>query len=188
MTNHDRLSKSRYLRDLIDYIGYHDVDGDVSDSEVVSMFDLLYSEYSSRLQPLAARLRNEMKYRSEDIAWTVLRDVLADDRYQHLTVSPQVLVRNLVMDLERLTPRQATYVGNRASVDFVVYNRVSNRPVLAVEVDGFAYHENNPAQLERDALKDAIFKTYRMPLLRLPTTGSGEEEKIRTELDRAELI
>ncbi|WP_328993400.1 AAA domain-containing protein [Kribbella sp. NBC_01245] len=186
VTNHDKLSKSRYIRDLIDYIGYHDVDGGVLDSQVVSMFDLLYREYSERLKPLAARLRNELKYRSEDIAWTVLHDILAEEQYQHLTVSSQVLVRNLLADVERLTSRQATYVGNRASVDFVVYNRVSNRPLLAIEVDGFAYHENNPAQLERDALKNAIFQTYGLPLLRLPTTGSGEEQRIRAELDRAE--
>lgn len=186
VTNHDQLSKSRYIRDLIDYIGYQDFDSGVVDSQVVSMFDLLYREYSERLKPLAARLRNELKYRSEDIAWTVLHDVLAEEQYRHLTVTPQVLVRNLLADVERLTPRQASYVRNRASVDFVVYNRVSNRPLLAIEVDGFAYHENNPGQLERDALKDAIFRSYDMPLLRLPTTGSGEEHKIRAELDRAE--
>jgi hypothetical protein len=33
---------------------------------------------------------------------------------------------------------------------------VSNRPVLAIEVDGFAYHEDNPAQLTRDAIKNEI--------------------------------
>lgn len=75
---------------------------------------------------------------------------------------------------------------HRASVDFVVYNRVTNDPLLAIEVDGFAFHENNPAQLERDAIKDEIFRAHRMPLLRLPTTGSGEDQRIRNALDDAE--
>jgi very-short-patch-repair endonuclease len=61
-----------------------------------------------------------------------------------------------------------------------------HRPLLAIEVDGFAYHENNPAQLERDSLKNEILHTYGMPLLRLPTTGSGEEQRIRTALDQAD--
>jgi pyrrolidone-carboxylate peptidase len=60
--------------------------------------------------------------------------------------------------------------------------------VLAVEVDGFAFHENNPAQLARDALKNEILAARRLPLLRLPTTGSGEEERIRRALDDAETV
>jgi hypothetical protein len=186
VTNHDMLPKSRYIRDLIGYIRYHNLDEEVVDSAVVSMFDLLYREYNQRLKPLAARLKNEMKYKSEDIIWTALHDILAEDRYAHLTVSYQVLVRNLLVDLSRLTPPQETFVRHRASVDFVVYNRVTNHPLLAIEVDGFAFHENNPTQLERDAIKDEILRAHQMPLLRLATTGSGEDQRIQQALDDAE--
>jgi hypothetical protein len=75
---------------------------------------------------------------------------------------------------------------HRASVDFVVYHAVGNRPILAIEVDGFGFHENSRAQLGRDALKNAIFRTRGMPLLRLSTTGSEEEARIRQALDEAE--
>jgi len=77
-------------------------------------------------------------------------------RYAHLTVIPQVLLRNLVPNPATLTLAQLAYVGHRASVDFVAYNRVTNQPLLAIEVDGFAFHENKPEQRERDALKDEI--------------------------------
>jgi Protein of unknown function (DUF2726) len=77
-------------------------------------------------------------------------------------------------------------VRRRASVDFVVYNRVTNDPLLAIEVDGFAFHENDPAQLERDAIKDEILRAYQLPLLRLATTGSGEDQRIREALNDAE--
>jgi AAA domain/Protein of unknown function (DUF2726) len=186
VTNHAMLPTSRHIRDLVGYIRYHNLDDGVVDSAIVSMFDLLYREYSQRLRPLAARLENEMTYKSEDIVWTALHDVLAENRYAHLTVGNQVLVRNLLFDLSRLTPRQETFVRHRASVDFVVYNRVTNHPLLAIEVDGFAFHENNPAQLERDAIKDEILKAHQMPLLRLATTGSGEDQRIRHALDNAE--
>ncbi|WP_460406600.1 DUF2726 domain-containing protein [Actinophytocola sediminis] len=73
-----------------------------------------------------------------------------------------------------------------ASLDFVVYNQVTNRPLLAIEVDGFAFHENKPAQLKRDELKNDILRRYDMPLLRLPTTGSGEDQRIRNALTAAE--
>jgi very-short-patch-repair endonuclease len=160
----------------------------VAESAVVSVFDLLYRDYSARLAPLAARVRNETRYRSEDIVWTVLHDILAEERYAHLAVVRQVLLRNLLSELDGLTPQQEAYVRHRASIDFVVYNRVSNRPALAIEVDGFAFHENNPAQLARDALKNEIVAARGLPLLRLPTTGSGEENRIRRALDEAETM
>lgn len=147
---------------------------------------MLYRAYSERLRPLAARLRNELKYPSEDIIWTVLHDIIAEQRYAHLTVVSQVLLKQLLPDLGGLAPAQQDYVDHRASVDFVVYNRVTNQALLAIEVDGFAFHENKPDQLARDALKDEILAAQNMPLLRLATTGSREPRRIREALDNAE--
>ena len=186
VTNYDTLPNSRHIRDLVGYIRYHNPGEDVVDSSVVSVFDLLYRAYSQRLRPLATRLRRELKYPSEDIIWTVLHDIIAEQRYAHMAASSQVLLRNLLPDLSRLTLAQRSYVQHRASVDFVVYNRVTNQPLLAIEVDGFAFHENNPDQRARDARKDAILDSHQMPLLRLPTTGSREYQQIRRALDNAE--
>jgi hypothetical protein len=186
VTNYDMLPKSRHIRDLVGYIRYHNRGEDVAESTVISVFDLLYHAYSQRLLPLGARLRKELKYPSEDIIWTVLHDITAEQRYAHMTVSPQVLLRNLLPDLSRLTLAQRAYVQHRASVDFVVYNQVTNQPLLAIEVDGFAFHENSPDQRARDALKDEILDVHQMPLLRLPTTGSREYQQIRQALDNAE--
>jgi hypothetical protein len=186
VTNFDMLPTSRHIRDLVGYIGYHSPGDEVTDSAVVSVFDLLYQAYSQRLRPLAARLRNELKYKSEDIIWTVLHDILAEPRYAHLTATPQVLLRNLIPDPATLDPAQLAYIQHRASVDFVVYNRVTNQPLLAIEVDGFAFHENKPEQRERDALKDEILAARQMPLLRLATTDSREPQRIRRKLDDAE--
>jgi len=33
-------------------------------------------------------------------------------------------------------------------------------PLLVVEVDGYAFHVNNPKQLERNKMKDAILQKY----------------------------
>lgn len=186
VTNSDMLPTSRHIRDLVGYIRYHNPGDEVADSTVISVFDLLYRAYSQRLRPLAARLRKELKYPSEDIIWTVLHDIVAEPRYAHLTVSPQVLLKSLVRDIGRLTLDQRGYVEHRASVDFVVYNQVTNQALLAIEVDGFAFHENHPDQLTRDARKNAILAGQQMPLLRLSTTGSGEYQRIRQALDDAE--
>jgi hypothetical protein len=63
---------------------------------------------------------------------------------------------------------------------------VTNHPLLVIEVDGFAFHENNPAQLKRDTLKNEILQIHEMLLLRLATTGSGKDQRIRRALDAAE--
>jgi hypothetical protein len=116
----------------------------------------------------------------------VLQDILTEPRYTHLTVIPQVLLRNLISDPATLTPAQLAYVRHRASVDFVVYNRVTNQPLLAIEVDGFEFHENKPEQRARDALKDEILNARQIPPLRLSTTGSREPQRIRQALNDAE--
>ncbi|WP_427884772.1 AAA domain-containing protein [Kribbella sp. GL6] len=187
VTNQSELPRTRNIRDLIGYIDYQALDDGVVDSEIVSVFDLLYREYSERLRPFADRLRDDLRWKSENIIWTLLHEIVAEPPYRHLTVVAQLMLSNLMSGMPRhaeLTEEQASFLEHMSSVDFVVYNRISNRPELGIEVDGFKYHENNPEQLVRDGHKNAIFAAYGMPLLRLPTTGSGEAARIRAELDR----
>ncbi|MFD4461747.1 AAA domain-containing protein [Nocardia sp. NPDC058480] len=184
VTNHDMLPRSSNLRDLIGYIGYRNPGSTVFDSSIVSVFDLLYRDYSARLRPLMSRIRRRSRFLSQDIIATVLEEVVQEQNYMGLGIRAEVLVRNLLPDITKLTVAEARFVNNRASFDFVVFNRVTRRWVCAVEVDGYEYHENNPDQLARDALKNKVCVKYRIPLLRLPTTGSAEIPRIRASLDR----
>jgi len=122
VTSYHMLPGSRHIRDLVGYIRYHNPGEEVVDSTVISVFDLLYREHSQRLQPLAARLRREQRYPTEDIIWTVLHDIIAEPAYEHLTVVAQVLLKSLLPGLSRLTSAQLDYVKHHACVDFVVYN------------------------------------------------------------------
>ena len=177
------LPKSRLFNDLAGYIAYQNPDQPFEDSGIVSVFDLLYKEYSSMLDGLAGRIENSSTYRSESIASTVLQDVLAEPEFLGLGSSSQVRLANLFPDRESMNPREVSFVKHpRSSVDFVVWNAMTYRPVLAIEVDGFAFHENNPEQLERDEVKDGLCKKFGLDLLRLPTTGSREPDRIRHAL------
>jgi RecA/RadA recombinase len=183
VTNNGLLPRSRNLRNLIEYIRYYDPAHEVEDSQVISVFDLLYREYSDRLRTLSHRLQEKTRFKSENIAWTLLNDILGEKQYSDLHVVCQVRVRDMLPDLNRLSTEEAKYVKHRSSFDFLVYNSITNKPVLAIEVDGFKYHENKPEQLVRDHLKDLICGKYELPILRLPTTGSDEERLIRQKLD-----
>ena len=60
---------------------------------------------------------------------------------------------------------------------------MSHKPVLVIEVDGVSFHEQRKEQQERDAKKNNILQKAGIPILRLKTNESGEEEKIRTALE-----
>ncbi|MEZ2371135.1 AAA domain-containing protein [Arthrobacter sp. RCC_34] len=182
VTNFDQLPKSRHIRDLIGYIEYHYPDQAVEPSAVVSVFDLLYRDFDAQLAPLAGRLSSTAKYRSEEIIRVLIGDILAEPAHGHLRLQEQVFLKNLVARGTSLNDEQRAFVRRTSSVDFVVYNTVTQLPQLAIEVDGFAWHENNPAQLRRDRVKDSVLQRVGLPLLRLRTTESGEEDRIRGAL------
>jgi very-short-patch-repair endonuclease len=90
----------------------------------------------------------------------------------------------LIRDPHLLNDGECRYAMNTAThLDFLIYNRISKKPVLAIEVDGFHFHKQGTAQYDRDRLKDHILKLYNIPMLRFPTNGSGEIEKIAQALD-----
>lgn len=63
-------------------------------------------------------------------------------------------------------------------LDFLIYNKITKKPLLAIEVDGYEFHKEGIAQAERDKLKNNIMNTCHIKLLRFKTNGSGEKEKI----------
>ena len=68
-------------------------------------------------------------------------------------------------------------------VDFVVFNRITKKALLAIEVDGYAYHQAGSRQAERDAMKNDILRACDIPLLRFKTNGSQERAALCAKLD-----
>jgi hypothetical protein len=179
MTDHSLFfKKGKDIGDLIRYIQYSTLDGSVIESNIVSVFDLLYRQYSSKLIALKSKMDQSARYQSEEALRVLLEEILAEPKYNRYSYVRGMLLRNLLNTVDLLTPEELNFVNNRASLDFVVYYKQDRFCALVIEVDGFAYHENNPEQLRRDALKDAILKKYGVPILRLAANGSREK---RTE-------
>lgn len=171
------------LKALTGYMEYQTLDTAIVESKVVSVFDLLYREYSHTLLELGKRLPAISRFQSENIMILLLSDILKESRYKDYSFAFQVFLKNLFQDSPLLTKEELEYINHRASVDFVVYSEATRLPVFGIEVDGFVSHENNPEQQVRDLMKDHIFEIFKLPLLRLPTNGSGEEQKIRRMLE-----
>lgn len=179
VTDHDLFFKrGEHIGDLIRYMQYNTLDENVIESQIVSVFDLLYQQYAAKLLPIKKKMNSGAHYQSEEALRVLLEQILQQPEYSRYGYSQGVLLQNLLNHTELLTIEEKLFVKHRASFDFVVYRKQDKSCVLVIEVDGFAFHENQPEQLHRDAMKDRILQKYQLPLLRLATNGSQEKEKI----------
>lgn len=170
------LQEKHELCDLIRYMQYYQDNSIVCESKVRSIFDLLYSDYSKELKELEKRNTwGRSKYISENLTYALLDDILDTYKYKYVR---EVRLKDIFRDLENFTDEEITYIKNNARLDIAIYNVYDKQLTLAIEVDGFTSHENNPSQLLKDKLKNSIFEKAGIPLLRLSTVGSNEKEKI----------
>lgn len=181
VANPDLPQQCVHLRDLISYIE-HQAPSQAVRSDIVSVFDVLYAAYATALKGLARKMRGRAPFASEEVVMVVIEELLAQERFQRLQMSYQVFLYNLLPTSLALTDAEAAFVRHRSSVDFVISDRVTGAVLGAIEVDGFSYHQDDSRQLQRDALKDSILAKSGVPLLRLPTTGSGEVAKVEAFL------
>lgn len=175
----------RHIKDLVNYIEYQILDNEVMDWKVVSVFDLLYTKFSEELRSLKNRVKWNSKFASENIIETVLRDdLLKIEKYSDFKYSGEYKLKLLVNESDLFSEEELKFMRTKSAVDFVVFSKYNKLPVLAIEVDGFGSHENNYNQQQRDAKKASILEKVWIPLLRLPTTKSGEREKLVEEFNK----
>ena len=170
-------SKERNITDLIKYIQYNNFD--VVESRIYSVFDYLYKQYTEERMAYLQKYKKVSEYDSENLVYTLIREIISDNKYASLDVVCHFPLNMLIKDPVLLDDQECRYAMNPAThLDFLIYNRIGKTPILAIEVDGYAYHKKDTLQAARDLLKDHIMELYKIPLLRLKTNGSGEKEKI----------
>ena len=184
VTTHGGVRLSRNIRTLLDYIEMYDPSA-VVQSDIVSIFDVLYNAYSASLERYSrAKWADHRRSPAENVADQCLREILAEPAYSRFGYQIEVFLKDALPNTRRLSEEQRTFTFTDSALDFGVYSRVTGRLVLAIEVDGWQYHGASDTQRKRDALKDSIMAAYDVPVLRLPTNGSGEERRIREALDQ----
>ena len=88
-----------------------------------------------------------------------------------------------INDMDKLEEDELKYASNDwTHIDFVIYNKMDKKMVLAIEVDGYYFHKQGTKQSERDKLKNKILSKYEIPLIRLSTIGSGEEKILEDKM------
>ena len=176
-------SKESNIIDLINYIEYNNFE--VMDSQIYSIFDYLYKQYSEERKEFLKNHKKISEYDSENLMYVLIEELLRDSRYSSLDVVCHFPMNMLIRNLELLNEQECKYAMNPAThIDFLIYNRISKKPVLAIEVDGYEYHKNGTVQAARDMLKNHILQLYQIPLLRFQTNGSGERKIIAEWLEK----
>lgn len=166
------------ISDLVEYIRYNNFS--VTQSRIRSIFDYLYGQYTEQRIALLSKSRNISGYDSENLTYKLLTNIVSEfPELSHLAVLCHVPIRGIISDFLMLDEEERQYVSHYAThVDFLISNRVTKRPLLAVETDGYSYHNDHTEQHRRDIMKNHILEVYGLPLLRLSTIGSGEKKKV----------
>lgn len=171
------------IQTLIDYIEYYQ--GGEQQSQISSIFDLLYEDNSEELLRFNETHKRVSEFDSENLAYWAIREVLKAQEYEHLGVLMHYPLRYLITPKSELTVEQYTYASHPwTHIDFLLYDTVSHKAKLAIEVDGTQYHKGGSTQGKRDRIKDSVLAAIGLPLLRLSTDGSQEMEKIASALTK----
>ena len=184
VTSQDPQNDRTNYGDLARYIEYNNCA--VIESAVYSVFDLLYQGYAEQRRAFLKKHRRVSEYDSENLLYAVIQDVLQKEEFSFVDCAVHVSFVNLVKDYTILKEGETVYARNPLThVDFLLFRRMDKSPLLAVEVDGTAFHTAGSVQASRDEKKNRIFDLCGIPLLRLRTDGSGEKERLEQRLRAA---
>jgi len=136
------------IGDLISYIEYNNFK--IIKSKINSIFDLLYREFTDARIAFLKKHSRISVYNSENMMYGAITNILK----RHSNLSLNIICRQplnmLIKDTELLNDEERRYAMNPAThIDFLLYNQINRKPVLAIEVDGFHYHKSGTEQYRR---------------------------------------
>lgn len=175
------------IGDMIRYICYTtDPNKTIIKGNICSVFDLLYKEYNKVFTSFLFSNKNISGSAAEVIVDRLLNEsiLLNNKEFSSIEMVREYRLRDLIRNFQPFSKDEISFIKNNSRIDFLLYNKIDKTPVLAIEVDGVAFH-NNKLQEERDSKKNHILKTIGLPLLRLSTDGHDEEARIIESLSAA---
>ena len=173
--------KPSNIQDLIKYIKYNNYE--ITESKIYSVFDYLYGSYEQERKKYLSQYKKVSQYESENLAFSVISDVLKGDLFIKLDLTTHVPLKMIIRDFSKLTKKEIKYASNILThIDFLIFEKLGKTPVMAIEVDGTSFHKKGSRQEQRDIMKNNILEKYAIPLLRLRTNESQEKERITKAL------
>lgn len=176
--DNDFSNENSNIADLIKYIQYNNLE--IINSNIHSVFDLLYKSYSKNLLEFMKNHKKVSEFNSENLMNILLEKILDEAEFKSLDYLLHYPLKGVIHDISKLNEDESKFaMNNLTHIDFLIFNKIDKMPVLAIEVDGYAYHAENEKQLKRDRMKDEILGKYGIAILRLGTNESDEESRVR---------
>lgn len=175
------------IGDMIRYICYTtDPKETMVKGSICSVFDLLYKEYNKVFVSFLSSNKHLNGSAAEIIIYKLLKEKILSNnpRFSSIDLVREYKLRDLIRNFESFSGDEIQFIRNNSRLDFLLYNKIDKTPVLAIEVDGVSFHDNE-LQRERDNKKNHILEILGLPLLRLSTDGHNEETRIIESLNVA---
>lgn len=167
-------SEKNNIKQLIDYINYYYPTNNEK-GKINSIFDSLYRDSYKIL--INTKLYKKVDSYAETLMIELLNSVLNNYKTYRFTLHVNLL--SLINSVDGFTEKEIAYIkNNRTHVDFVIYDIVTHKPKLCIEVDGTKFHDYSLKQIKHDEVKSKVLKNNGLILLRLKTNGNSEKEKL----------
>ena len=138
----DPRNETTNYGNLMRYIQYSE--GNVVQSKVYSVFDLLYHQYEAERERFLKKCTLVSEYVSEKLMYTQIQEILKEEEFSDCSCAVHVPLMDLIVvneDSDLLTEPERRFIcGGWSHVDFLVYRKMDKSPVIAIEVDGVEYH------------------------------------------------
>ena len=181
VVNGNEMPANSNLAQLISYIKYNNFD--IKESKIHSVFDILYKQYTAERLAYEAQSSRVSEHLSENIIYETLVKAINKIQKPDWGVVCHYPLSRLITDYEGLDTHEIAFISNSLShVDFLIYNSITKKPLMAIEVDGWKYHNLSEVQQSRDKLKDDILTKYGLKLYRISTVDTINVETIEDML------
>ena len=177
VVNGNEMPANSNLAQLISYIQYNNFE--IKESKIHSVFDILYKQYTAERLAYEAQDNKVSQYLSENIIYETLIKAIDNIQMTNWNVVCHYPLSRLITDFEGLDTQEIAFISNSLShVDFLIYNSITKKPIMVIEVDGWKYHNLSEVQQSRDKLKDDILAKYGLKPYRISTVDTINVETI----------
>lgn len=180
------------IHDLIKYIkyyGFHYSDEEYAkEGKVVSIFDFLHSNDEEELNRIKKAIMKDKHIKkntspAEYKFYELLKATIRKSGF-HFQMHVPLIEFSYKNDYDNLDSKSIKYLSHEwTHVDFLIYRNITKEPVLAIEINGFTFHEKSAKQSEHDQIKKDFIERKGIKFISFSTIGESEIEKINDVME-----
>ncbi len=183
VVNGNEMPSESNLAQLVSYIQYNNFK--VKESKLHSVFDILYKQYSAERLAYESKYKQVSEHLSENLIYDTLGKAITELHLGNIEVLCHYPLSRLIANWSLLNDKERVFAESPFShVDFLLYNSLTKKPLMAIEVDGWKYHKENETQQSRDKLKDEILSRFELKPCRISTIETINVETIKEMLSK----